>query len=79
MKNRYPKAFNYFIDTPKSNFISDNNNAKINHYDNAILYNDFLISQVIKKVDSLNKKSFVLYFSDHGEEMFDDLNMAGHN
>ncbi len=78
-ENRYPKAFNYFIDTPKSNFISDNNNAKINHYDNAILYNDFLISQVIKKVDSLNKKSFVLYFSDHGEEMFDDLNMAGHN
>jgi heptose-I-phosphate ethanolaminephosphotransferase len=78
-ENRYPESFKKFLDTPKTKFSSDNNNAKINHYDNAIFYNDFLISQVIKKVDSLNKKSFVLYFSDHGEEMFDDLEMAGHN
>ncbi len=78
-ENRYPESFNKFIDTPKSNFKSVENYTKINHYDNAILYNDFLISTVIKKVDSLNKLSFVLYFSDHGEEMFDDLNMAGHN
>ena len=78
-ENRYSDAFNKFNDAPVTNFKTEESFAKINHYDNAILYNDFLISEVIRKVDSLNNKSFTLYFSDHGEEMFDDLNMAGHN
>ena len=30
-------------------------------------------------MDSLNKKSAVLYFSDHAEEMYSALDMAGHN
>lgn len=78
-ENRYPKAFKKFIDTPKTKFKSQENFEKINHYDNAVLYNDFLISNVIKTIDSLNTISFVMYFSDHGEEMFDSINMAGHN
>jgi len=78
-ENRYPESFNKFNDEPKTRFKSQENFTKINHYDNAVLYNDFLIYKVIKTVDSLKTKSFVLYFSDHGEEMFDALNMAGHN
>ncbi|OEJ98983.1 hypothetical protein A8C32_07315 [Flavivirga aquatica] len=78
-KNRYPEEFNQFHEEPVTDFRSEENFTKINHYDNAILYNDFLVSSVIKKLDSLNTKSFALYFSDHGEEMFDDINMAGHN
>jgi heptose-I-phosphate ethanolaminephosphotransferase len=78
-ENRYPSSFHKFKDTPKANFVTEESSKKINHYDNAIFYNDFLISDVIKKVKKLNKKSFVLYFSDHGEEMFNDLNIAGHN
>ena len=38
-----------------------------------------MVSQIIQKIKYLNKKSFVLYFSDHGEELFKDYNMAGHN
>ncbi len=78
-KNRYPKEFDYFMDDPITNFKSKDNFKIINHYHNAILYNDYLISKVIKKVDSLESHSFVLYFSDHGEEMFDHINLAGHN
>jgi heptose-I-phosphate ethanolaminephosphotransferase len=78
-ENRYPKAFNKFKDEPISNFNSKESTKKINSYDNAILYNDFLIAEAIKKVKALNTKSFVLFFSDHGEEMFNDLDMAGHN
>ncbi len=78
-ENRYPESFNKFRDTPRTNFKSKESFSKINHYDNAVLYNDYLVSSVIKKVDSLNESSFVLYFADHGEEMFDDINMAGHN
>jgi len=78
-ENRYPAEFNRFNDQPITKFKSEESYNKINHYHNAILYNDYLISQIIKKVDSLNNSSFVLYLSDHGEEMYDDLNMAGHN
>jgi len=78
-ENRYPSDFNKFTDKPKSNFTSRESTQKINTYDNAILYNDSLIADAIKKVKLMNAKSFVLYFSDHGEEMFEDLDMAGHN
>lgn len=78
-ENRYPSAFSKFNNQPKTKFKSEESFNKINHYDNAILYNDFIISKIIKKVDSLNTKSTVLFLSDHGEEMFNDLNMAGHN
>lgn len=78
-QNRYPDNFNVFKDIPKTKFLSEESHSKINHYDNAVLYNDYIISQVIKKVQALNKKSFVLYFSDHGEEVYDDLDLSGHN
>jgi heptose-I-phosphate ethanolaminephosphotransferase len=78
-KNRYPESFNKYKDQPVTKFKSKESFEKINHYDNTILYNDYLISEVIKKTEKLNKKSFVLFFSDHGEEMYNDLNMAGHN
>ena len=78
-ENRYPEAFSRFNDQPRTNFKSEDSFEKINHYDNAILYNDFIISEIISKLDTLNIKSLALYFSDHGEEMYNDLNMAGHN
>ena len=78
-ENRYPESFDKFKDEPETNFKSDESFEKINHYDNAILYNDFIISEIIKKTDNLNTKSFVLYLSDHAEEMYSVLNMAGHN
>lgn len=78
-ENRFPSTFNKFKDTPVTNFQSTESTQKINAYDNAILYNDYLIADVIKKIKRLNTKSFVLFFSDHGEEMFNDLDMAGHN
>ena len=77
--NRYPEAFNKFNDVPFSNYKSEETTKIINDYDNAVLYSDFVISQIIQKTKALNKKSFVLYFSDHGEELFKDYNMAGHN
>ena len=78
-KNRYPDTFNKFKDTPFSNYKSDEIFKIINDYDNAVLYTDFVVSEIIQKVKDLNTKSFVLYMSDHGEELFKDRNMAGHN
>jgi len=72
-KKRYPKSF--------SEFSSENEKKKneiIDTYDNAILYNDFIVSEIIKTVDKKSKRSAVIYFSDHGEEVFDVTNYFGH-
>tara|TARA_B110000902_G_scaffold218257_1_gene251982 strand:+ start:22 stop:936 length:915 start_codon:yes stop_codon:yes gene_type:complete len=78
-KNRYPDSFDVFKDEPLTNFESQESFNKINEYDNAILYTDFVASEIIKKIKALNTKSFVLFLSDHGEEVYKDRNMAGHN
>lgn len=78
-KDRYPATFNIFKEDVNSNFKSSSSNEKINHYDNAVLYNDFVLNAVIERVKSEDANSFMLFLSDHGEELFTDLNMAGHN
>jgi heptose-I-phosphate ethanolaminephosphotransferase len=78
-KDRYPAKFNIFEEDVNSNFKSSSSNEKINHYDNAVLYNDFVLNAVIERVKSEDANSFMLFLSDHGEELFTDLNMAGHN
>lgn len=78
-KDRYPATFNIFEEDVNSNFKSSSSNEKINHYDNAVLYNDFVLNAVIERVKSEDANSFMLFLSDHGEELFTDLNMAGHN
>lgn len=45
-------------------------------YDNAILYNDFVIDEIIKRFE--NKNAIVIYIPDHGEEIYDTRNFQGH-
>lgn len=71
--NRYPKEYEKFKLNKK-----DRNRDIINSYDNAVLYNDYVVSEVIKLVKNKTKKSAVLYFSDHGEEVFDTSDFFGH-
>ena len=79
-KNRYPKKYNVFKDNPKTNYWSDQAKETINEYDNAVLYNDYVVSEIISEAKKLNKKeATVLYLSDHGEEVYETLDMAGHS
>ncbi|MEX2349853.1 MAG: sulfatase-like hydrolase/transferase, partial [Flavobacteriaceae bacterium] len=78
-KFTYPKGFQHFTDTPKTRFPSDRSTEHINHYDNSILYNDFVVHTIIEEVKKTNSNSYVLYFSDHGDEVFQDLDFVGHN
>lgn len=77
--NRFPSEYNIFKDKPLTKFNHIHAYNTINDYDNAILYNDYIIHSIIKKVKSTNSKSYVLYFSDHGDEVFDTKNNAGHS
>jgi len=77
-ENRYPSEFNRFIEKPKSKFDSEIAFEKINQYDNAISYSDFILSEVLDKLKAENSNSYLMFFSDHGEEVFQDENFYGH-
>ena len=76
---KYPESFNFFTDKPQTQFKTNEAYQIINEYDNSIRYNDFVVSQIIDMVKNANKNSYVLYFSDHGEEVFKDYEYFGHH
>ncbi len=43
-----------------------------NSYDNAILFNDYVVSSLIKTLNNAQNKSLLIYLSDHGEEVYDN-------
>ncbi|MTD38157.1 phosphoethanolamine transferase CptA [Erwinia sp. CPCC 100877] len=52
-----------------------------NDYDNANLYNDHVVASLIKDYKASDPNGFLLYFSDHGEEVYDTPphNIQGRN
>jgi len=78
-KFSYPSHFKTFTDTPITKFPSARSTEQINHYDNSIVYNDFIVRSIIEKVRAKNEKSYVMYFSDHGDEVFQDIDFVGHS
>lgn len=48
---------------------------EIAEYDNATLYNDYIIGKIISRWKS--KNSVVVYLSDHGEDVYDSGNQRG--
>ncbi len=79
-KHRYPEDKRVsFANSPNLKFNSESNFETVNHYDNAVIHTDFVIRSIIQSVDDLKTTSAVLYLSDHGEELFQDADFAGHN
>ncbi|MFZ8988364.1 MAG: phosphoethanolamine transferase CptA [Methylophilaceae bacterium] len=70
---RYPKNFSQFTTAEFLNpEIPNNHIERINHYDNAILYNDSIVYHLIQSLKAKQiKNSSLVYFSDHGEEVYD--------
>ncbi len=79
-KHRFPESFNYFKDDQVNSVVKSNEAIQeINDYDNAIRYGDFIIKNIIDMVEKKDKNSYVLYFSDHGDEVYDTIDYRGHN
>lgn len=70
---RYPKSFDVF--STKSTGAKQ---QTIDQYDNAILYNDYILREIIELTRSIDMPASVIYFSDHGEEVYDSVDFAGH-
>ena len=71
-EKRYPhiKQFNVFSkDSISRDDLDDRRKTLIANYDNATLYNDYVIDTIIKQFS--NDNAVILYFSDHGEEIYD--------
>ena len=73
-KTRYPhqKEFQRFtVDSihRSESWMTDEKKQEIAHYDNCTLYNDSIIAQIISLFKS--RPSVMIYFSDHGENIYD--------
>lgn len=69
-ENRFPESFKkqFSIRHP-----SDDAHIKkiINNYDNATLYNDYVVYSIIDTVKEIDALSSVVYFSDHAIDLFE--------
>ncbi|MFU0446450.1 phosphoethanolamine transferase CptA [Pseudocitrobacter faecalis] len=61
--------------------LSQEQQDEYNAYDNANLYNDHVVASLINEYKATNPNGFLLYFSDHGEEVYDTPphNIQGRN
>jgi len=81
-KYRYPDEYIHFKDNANlAPVLSENKVEVINSYDNAVLYNDFVVSNIIKTYKQSRQNGFLVYFSDHGEDVYEapGYNVLGRN
>ncbi|AKR44309.1 phosphoethanolamine transferase CptA [Methylophilus sp. TWE2] len=70
---RYPEKFDVFKTAQglPSTGLDKEKIALINSYDNAIRYNDWIMGQLISALKAKQQHSLLVYFSDHGEDVYD--------
>lgn len=80
-KYRFPADYAKFTDRQGvPPWVTDGTQLSFyNSYDNAVLYNDLVISKLIKDFAATDPNGLLVYFSDHGEEVYDTpgLNFKG--
>jgi len=81
--SRYPDSFCRFSpalhDNTTYNLSSENKELLVNSYDNSIFYTDYVLNEIITRLDKEDAVSTMIYLSDHGENLYDDAsNMAVH-
>jgi len=72
---RYPARYDYFKNAQGlPSTLSDDKVQVINEYDNAVRYNDYVVHELIQRLNKTNsskQQSLLVYFSDHGEDVYD--------
>lgn len=58
-------------------YLTKDKKQDIAEYDNATFYNDYVIKKIAEKY--ANKNTIMIYFSDHGEEIYDYRDSKGRN
>ncbi len=75
---RYPPSFDHFKgeNSKKERMIAE--------YRNSILYNDYVVERILTILDKYTQSekgdvSSAIYVSDHGENVYDEMNKLGHD
>ena len=75
--NRFPYKFSKFDVSDIQLPISDGKKEIVAQYDNALYYNDYVVSSIIDKFR--DSETLVIYVPDHGEAVYDEgEDMSGH-
>ena len=73
---RYPQSQAFFtVDDYSAMPIDDDAKQTVVHYDNATKYNDIVLDRLLSLYE--NEDAVIIYVSDHGEEVYDDLPVQG--
>ncbi len=72
---RYPDEFDVFRPEDESAEVPLQRKYQA-AYDNAVLYNDFIVEQIIERF--ADKDALIFYVADHGENVFEDGEILGH-
>jgi len=76
-KMRYPQEFARFTEEDMEEYYPKQR-PLLAEYDNSVLYNDYVVYSIMKK--KLEGQSIVIYFSDHGLDLYDsDPMFCGHS
>lgn len=76
--NRFPYIFTKFTkDDITVEGLTDDQKTIISQYDDALYYNDYIVSGIIDKFRNTNEDSIVIYLPDHGEAVYDE-GIMGH-
>ena len=76
---RFPYIFTKFTAAdvpPPQDELSEDKRTEIAQYENAIFYNDFVVSSLIGKFR--DKEALVIYLPDHGEALYEHGSVSGH-
>jgi glucan phosphoethanolaminetransferase (alkaline phosphatase superfamily) len=72
-ENRYTQEHRIFTPVIDSKYIpSLTSEQMINSYDNTIVYLDFFLNEIIKRLEIESRPTAMLYVSDHGEHLGED-------
>lgn len=75
--HRFPSEFARFTDKRADSVLDESEQQMFNDYDNAVLYNDAIVAQLIAIYRRHTPYGALVYFSDHGEEVFDFRRFQG--
>jgi heptose-I-phosphate ethanolaminephosphotransferase len=78
-KARYPDSAEYFTSPPVGRCLSAEQARVVNEYDNSVRFNDSVVGGIISQVRESGGEAFVVYFSDHGEEVYDFRHLFLHS
>ncbi len=72
-RERYPADFEVFLPDDASEASRENRERLVNAYDNSILYTSDMLARIMSRLQQDSLVSTVLYTSDHGEDIYDDV------